>query len=461
MTKFKDYRILTLLNLRSDYVHGTLYKAMLKPVASLLFSLSLPLAILITAGPAACPAKSTVETKSHSTGRSFSAPEGPIQTPTITGGPFKIERKYRSMEGPYIDITLSVADIIESKNVIASQDYVQFTEKEAISPPLLDLKTKDKERELFWFKGMKVEVLDENNKIMPTSEFVCHVNLDTDLVYRLSAFPEAERPITGRLVCLTQGLDEVLLPEGFAIPVGSDEPWRIVMQAANRTSTQARTVKHRLTFYFIKDSDLIKPVKALSWSTPYIAVVTDRNTKQAQTESLSRHAHCALPAAGLDAPNAVEGSVWDDEFGRRRSSHWVVPPGVQHYANPINIPNFNSKDRTIHAAWTHIHPLCTSFSLSACGESKPIFSGKVSTDTRAGLQIKKIDFVSSSKGIPLKAGKNYQLEASYNNTTGQAHDSMVSCGIFFDDETFARPEWALKKNTAIHCDLRPDKLCAE
>ena len=385
--------------------------------------------------------------------------EGKLEKPTMTAGPFPISRKYRSMEGPYVDFNLSVGEIIDTGNLSTTEAHVRYTEKSTPEAPPLEVRNKhEQDRKLYWFKGMKVEVLDENDKALPSSEFVCHVNLDSDLVFRQSVFPEAEKASSGRLLCLTQGLTEIFFPEGFAVPVASDEPWRIITQVANRTTEKTRTLKHRLTFYFEDDQYLLKPVKALSWSIPYLAVVVDRNTKKAQTNEAAQHAQCAMAPSGVDAPNSVAGSVWDDSYGRKRSSHWVVPPGKHDYSNPVNTPNFADKDRVIHTAWAHIHPFCEEFSLAKCDgqpDSEKIFSGKARTKTSKGIEIQKIDLISSNEGIPLKASKNYQLKATYNNTSKEAQDSMVTIGIFFADENFARPEWALHKTAAVHCDMRP------
>lgn len=382
--------------------------------------------------------------------------EGATTSACITAGPFLIDRKYKSMEGPYVDLRVSPGDITAGGNVVADERFVMFTDRPMSSAvPELERKGAKDPRSLYWLKGIKIEVLDEEGKVLPTNEFVCHMNLDTDQAFRAKAFPEAKGSETERLLCLTQGLDSVVFPKGVGIPIASDEPWRIIMQAANRTSSSAHLIKHKLTFYFIKDNELIRPLKALTWSVPYMTVVVDRDTKEAKEAALSSHPHCGLSPTGVNAPNAGDGSIWTDPLGRNVSGHWVVPPGKHEYVNPVNVVDFGKTDRTIHLAWAHIHPLCTQFALSQCGESKKVFSGKVVTSTKNGLLIKRMDYISDPKGIALKGGKNYQLEATYENTTKEAHDSMVSCGIFFADDNFARPEWATQKRQAAHCEMRP------
>lgn len=384
--------------------------------------------------------------------------EGKTTIGSVTAGPFFIDRKYKSMEGPYVDLKLTVGDITSGGNVVADERFVVFTDRPSTAAiPSLELKKTESARSLYWLKGIKIQVIGEEETPLPNTEFVCHMNLDTNRDFRAKAFPEAKASETERLLCLTQGLDSIIFPPGFGFPVASDEPWRIVMQAANRTSSASHLVKHKLTFYFIKDSELIRPLKALTWSVPYISVVVDRDTKEAQESEKTTHPHCSISSAGVTAPNGGEGSVWTDSIGRKVSAHWVVPPGKHNYVNPVNVSDFSNKDRTIHLAWAHIHPLCTEFSLSSCADSKKVFEGKATTSQKDGLLLKKIDYISDAKGILLKGGKNYQLQATYDNTTGEAQDSMVSCGIFFADENFARPSWSLARKNATHCEVRPEQ----
>jgi cyclophilin family peptidyl-prolyl cis-trans isomerase len=77
------------------------------------------------------------------------------------------------------------------------------------------------------------------------------------------------------------------------------------------------------------------------------------------------------------------------------------------------------------------------------------------TDTKHGLEIKHIENWTSKKGIILPEKVNYDLEVTYKNTTHVPQDSMASTGIFFEDPTFARPEWVLKGKDAYVCSVKP------
>lgn len=308
--------------------------------------------------------------------------------------------------------------------------------------------TPDQKRELLWFKGISLQVLDENHKVMPTAEFIGHLNLDVDRGFRNCAFAQSEHSGNGRLITLTQGQTDFFFPPGFAVPVASDEKWTFTFQAANLTTLEHRRIKHRCIVTFVRDSELTQPVTALHWYNPYIVVALDRGKEKPSGSSDVRGPDCLAISNGNTAANATEDSDFFDQLGRRLSGHWEVPPGTSHYRSPIveeRDPGFASKRRRIHAVWTHLHPLCTNVSLVECGPGKrrPIFSVTASTRIKPGLEIEHIDSILSSKGIVLPARRSYELAATYENTTGVAQDSMVALGVFCADEKFTRPPWVL------------------
>ena len=394
--------------------------------------------------------------------------EGKVSTATIIVGPFDLHRNYRSMEGPYSVSSLRIGDLLASPAVSLREDTITFIEDGAGSPamdggpqsatPKGLVDSSSQPRELIWFKGLKLEVLDENDQPMPNAEFVCHLNVDVDPALRKTILPEAQHTGTSRILTITQGQTDFQFPEGFGVPVGSEELWTFTFQAANRTTSEHRRIKHRCTITFIRDKELVYPIKALHWYNPYITVTVDRNTPEAVSREHQNMPDCIGTSAGVTAPNSARGSVFSDRFGRRVSGHWVIPPGVHTYSSPIgedSDPGFASTDRMIHAAWTHIHPLCTRTSLLQCsGDSrKEIFAVKAKTKTEGGLQLEHIENVISKEGIPLSANQHYELEATYENPTGSAQDSMVALGIFFADDNFARPDWCMAGTNTAYCGI--------
>lgn len=424
-------------------------------------------ALAIFSGPSALSAQIAPPQPANSL--SLSSAEGPVSQANIVAGPFNIARKYRSMEGPFVNQDIRVGDLLNSGSVSVDESQVHFTEGDGLKPAMMSkapamfnsgpgqsvddhgiiglVRRKNAHRELYWFKGIKLEVIDENDQVMPTCEFICHFNLDIDVNRRNELFPYGESTVNPRLISLTQGQTEFYFPRGYGVPVASDEIWRFGFQAANRTSDKSRRVRHRCIVYFIKDSDLQKPLTALQWYVPYAMVVVDRDTEESARKEHERVPSCLASQGGVIAPNrGAQLSLQTDALGRKMSGHWVVPPGTHTYTTPIveeQAPHFADKDRIIHAAWTHIHPLCTVTRLVQCDGSnrRELYHANVETKTDGGLEIKKIHTVSSEPGILLKSGQHYELEGTYENTTGAPQDSMISHGIFMQDDNFKKPDW--------------------
>ncbi len=433
--------------------------------------LVITLALILTAS--VCPIE-TLAAAPPDKPKQLVTTEGTVNIPLVTVGPFDLHRKYRSMEGPWVAQDFRIGDLAASKQVVIPESAVTFVEGNSEEPamnstgkepsmtgggssPSLSkgitglIDTGGTKRELIWFKGLKLEVLDENDKVLPTAEFICHFNIDVDPASRKKIFPNTPNGINTRVMTLTQGQTDFHFPEGTAVPCASDETWKFTFQAANRTSTAHRRVKHRLTLEFIKDSQTKKPMKALSWYVPYIAVVTGGSSPEALEAEHSGGPNCMVTSEGTNAPNSVKAAVFKDRFGRKLTGHWIIPPGTTTWSSPIKgvrDPGFAGKDMLLYAAWTHIHPLCTSASLVQCSgdNKKPIFTAKVNTKTNGGLEIVKIENIYSKTGIPIKGNEHYQLEAIYANTTNENQDSMVSHGLYVGDDTFTKPDW---KDVAI------------
>ncbi|GEM_PF-2150350 len=383
---------------------------------------------------------------------------------TIVAGPFDIHRQYRSMEGPYVVKTVRVADLVACGQLTLPEELVTYLEgrpgaapatgsspasmipAQQGGPPPPSGQAGSSRRELYWLQGIRLQVLDENDQLLSSGEFICHLNVDVDPEFRNQAFPKGERCGNARLITLTQGQTEFFFPRGYAVPVASDERWTFTFQAANRTTVAHRRLRHLLSLVLVKDSDLAAPVKALHWRTPYVAVATDREPEH-RLPGVSGHGpDCLAISAGEVAPNMVPGSLLTDKQGRRLTTHFLVPAGSHTFRTPVSEQGeagFAGQEMRIHAAWTHVHPLCARASLVDCtgASRRRVLTVHARTSTKDGLQIKRIDNISSPRGIDLPAGRRYELEATYMNPTGEPQDAMVALGLFFQDDRFEKPDW--------------------
>jgi hypothetical protein len=369
--------------------------------------------------PLAAPASRTpekVEVRTLPPGTDVpGATDGLVTTVTITTPAFEIARRYRSMEGPYAEY---------------------------------DQRIEPGERELLWWKGARIEVLDETDKVIG-QEFMCHLNIDVRPDTRASTL--GLRPGSPRMLTLTQGELSFVLPKGRGVPVASDEVWSFMFQVLNHNRDGIFHVKERLTLYFVRDADLFTPVDATNWYAASIWVPVDRSTPEALALD-QRVCHCCAPLQrSLEATNNVVSARTVDDAGRTLVGHWVVPPGKASWSSPISryVPTSKSP-RTLVATWTHVHPFATEVRLTAhepgCAP-KVVARSTVQSlrDGRVGLE--RIQSLAGREET-LPADATFELSVDYDNTSGRPQDSMTSQGFFVTSDDWVRPAWASRAQNA-------------
>lgn len=360
------------------------------------------------------------------------ASDGVVTTVTITTPVFDITRRYRSMEGPYAEYTVRIDSGSPGTPAPAAP---------------LDAGSA---RELWWWKGAKIEVLDADGKPLG-QEFMCHLNLNVDPTFRRSALGAAAT--TERLLTLTQGELAFALPKGLGLPAASDEAWSMMFQVLNHNRDGEFHVKQRLTMYFVRDVDLFAPIDPVTWHAASIWVPVDKSSPDALAFDKAT-CHCCAPLArGLEATNNVSGGRSVDGAGRVIVGHWTVPPGKSTWSSPLKLPTgFPAKGQKLHATWTHLHPFATEVRLAAhkpgCAPEVVARSSIDSLrDGRVGLV--SVKSLQSAEGVPLADDATYELTVDYDNTSGRAQDSMTSLGMFVNDDAWKRPEWATRaQNTS-------------
>lgn len=395
---------------------------------------------------------------------------GAVQQVSVTAGPFDIHRKYRSMEGPYVTETVRISDLLAKRNVAVGEDRIKFVEDghqttmaASVHERIISPSDSNVPKELIWLTGVKLVVLDENDRVLPTSEFICHCNVDLDK--RDEVFPEIHTG-SNRLFTITQGQTDIHFPAGCAVPLVSDEYIHIKFQAANRTTSAHRRVKHLCTIDLVRDADLKTPMKALSWYTPFMAVELNGSTRLV---SEAHGASCLALSSADNAPNAIPGTIIDYAGGRKVTGHWKVPPGEHLYVCPLTKDRdfgLNAEDRVVRTVWTHCHPLCKKVTMLVCDGNKktPLWTVDVTTKTDSGLETKKISDLYFKQGVVMPRGRQFEIDAVYDNTTGVDQDSMVSQGIFYEEPKFVKPNWQKHgvspagksvQCTDIYCGIRP------
>jgi len=296
-------------------------------------------------------------------------------------------------------------------------------------------------RELLWVTAYRTQIVDAEGKADPAlSEFMCHNNLDFDARSHASLFG-LERPLNfGRVFTASQGVFEIRFPEGFAIPVLSDEPFTVMTQALNHNRENPDfAVRHRIEVEYVRDADAagafepLYPVAAM-----VMALVQGRDGYYGLDDAPEHALQGATCAPGMVAPNAPEGTRhYTDTKGRVFTPHWVVPPGreVRHtlVTDVLNVP-FETR---LHYIGAHMHPFAESLALRDLTTGETLFTAHTRAPAE-GIGLAQVDHYSSPEGLPLHPDHEYELVSVYDNPTDSDKDAMAVFFLYFHDREAAQ-----------------------
>ena len=340
----------------------------------------------------------------------------PVHRITVQSQTFDVKKIYRSMEGPS-----------ETQPIILWN-----------SP----------NPELLWLRSIRTTLsqpdrLTHGAEPLPsrTAQFMCHVNVDFQDSMSHTRLFGSNRYTNPRVVTLSQGQMDMELPDGFGVPLVSNEPLAVNMQVLNLNHKQANfQVQHNVEIEFVRDADLqasgaeIKPL--FSGAAYGLALIEGDNGYFGVVDpEASQHGQSCLVGEG--APNG--GRSFDDGMGRQFTGHWVVPPGRQ--TNHTNVTQLLQLpfDTEMHYAAVHLHPFAESLTFKNLTTGEILFKSHAeNTPGRIGLD--RVEYFSSAEGVKLYRDHEYQLISEYNNPTNQGHDSMAVMYMYFRDKQFQRPD---------------------
>jgi VanZ family protein/cyclophilin family peptidyl-prolyl cis-trans isomerase len=340
------------------------------------------------------------------------------ETQQVLSQTYTIDKKYRSMEGPGSVITVHLGD-------------------------------PDKP-EIVWLTGIKTEVVGEDGQASAPQEMMCHLNVELDSPKHKALFALKRMP-SSRLMTLSQGVFEMKLPDGFGFPIASNEPLYLYTQVLNLNIDDPKNLKvrHRVTFTYVRDAALTKPMVALfnagasglvqlddKLAMPPMAMASMTSTTD---NSGIEHHSAADCLVGMRAPNAAGmASDYTDPSGRHLTGHWVVPPGRQTNHSDITWFLQLPYDTKIHYATVHLHPFAQSLTLRDTTEDKTLWKA-TAKNPETGLGLAHADSFESIKGLPLYRDHKYELISAYDNTSGVNQDSMASIFFGLADPEFKKP----------------------
>ena len=332
-------------------------------------------------------------------GRTPAAP--PVETAVVYSDAFTIDTTWASMQGPYRVM------------------QVQLTDSTS--------------HELVWVTGYEAAIVDADTREEKSSEFMCHSNVDLDMARHRQIFGWKKYP-SRRLFTLSEGQTDVRLPDGFGIPLRSDEPLSVTAQVLNHNyKGPAVRVRQRVTVHFIRDRTLRRSLVPLYQRGINTLVRLDGPGGGFNTEVDEHAMHQHGGAEGMSADTMP----YKDRAGRTFAGHWVVKPGREERRTPINGWLQMQQDLTIHYVSVHLHPFAESLQLRDITTGDTVLASKAENrPERIGLA--RVDQIASREGITLHKDHQYELVSRYNNTSGADRTAMAVMYLYLEDTEFKR-----------------------
>jgi len=342
----------------------------------------------------------------------------PVHTYDYLSSVFKVDTIFRSMMGP-----LAVQTIRLNENGSRLKNFV-------------------KGPELLWLVGYTVDVVDAITGAKLSDDFLCHNNLD---IQNKDNMPWSVNT-TGtfaRLFTLTEGQTRVDLPQGYGIPMPSNQNLVINSQVLNHNYKDINIkVKQKVTIYYLKESELSGALKPVYQQAVFV-------TKQVSGPVGAYDAAVTVPegtelvpasdvAVTKDEPTCCTGRSFDknynpylDKAGRTFTGHWKFGSGEEILNSDVTVMMNLPYDTKVHYIGVHAHPFCTSLELRDKTENRSLFKA-VNENFNDKIGLKYIDFLTDSAGIAMNKNHRYELVSTYSNPTPDVHTAMATMFLYLE-----------------------------
>lgn len=312
---------------------------------------------------------------------------------TLISEPYRLDKIYRSMEGPW-----------------SVQSEIQLPAQK--SPTVQ------------WVTGVEAEVVDAVQQKPISQEFFCHSNL-TFAEHKASP-DQYNKELGGkthldwRLFTLVPGRLSIELPPGFGVPVPSNARLDYVTMSLNlNPRSDAVNVRMRTNVLTVAADEPGAPTKALFRRALYVLQPHSESAQMlhacVQTPGLQ---HVGAGCAELSKVTPAHGSI------EPPTNHWIVPPGRHSYTTEITAQLNLPFDTTIHYATIHVHPFARAMEMRDLTTGNTILRLN-SQDWPDRIGVAHVDELKSIEGIPISRSHRYQLAVEYDNTSDSETDAMA------------------------------------
>ncbi len=302
---------------------------------------------------------------------------------------FHVDRRYPSMRGPRTELELRLGS--------------------------------NTEEELLWVTGYEAVVTDDTGTNTLSGEYLCHSN-----VFASSRAKQL-------LFNLSQGQQQIILPDGFGIPVRASEPLELVTQVLNLNPGETPiNLRFKLRVHFLRDREQARPMTPLTAKAAFSMALLKGPDGDYGMEPGSQNSH-----AECSHGEQASSSLYEDEFGRKFTGHWLLKPGREVNRTLITNRFALPFDTTMHYVAVHVHPYAESIELRDVTANLTLFKSNITRfESRSGIA--ELPHFSSSEGVSLYRKHQYEIITVNNNDTNEVQDSMGMLVIYYVDRDFQR-----------------------
>ena len=283
--------------------------------------------------------------------------------------------------------------------------------------------------ELVWFKGYRCSVRDAETQDLLGDEFLCHNSLDYSIseYYHNWGIKGRAGVFTSRLATMTQGQTDMYLPEGFGIPLQSNQALSALTQVLNVNRPEADVqVEYVMEVDYVTDQSAneLKPLFQQS-----VSVLVEVDTNYLYHDSLPEVQDC-MPVL---ASKAFMNKCRD---GQTFTGHWLLPKGMDTISYDVTDILSLPFTTTLHYAGVHVHPHCESLELWDKTDNLLIFQSTIENHESLSKMLN-IEAFSSTAGVTMHHDHQYKLVCTTRSTSEQTRDMMATMLLYLYDKEMA------------------------
>ncbi|HMC00552.1 MAG TPA: hypothetical protein VKN14_05895 [Flavobacteriaceae bacterium] len=278
--------------------------------------------------------------------------------------------------------------------------------------------------ELVWLTSFETLSLSSDEKDTLSTDFICHSNIDFFGNNHLTKWNLDNRigEQYPRLTTMSNGIEKYKLPEGFGMPIFTNENLILTTQTLNHNiKNKLINVKHQLNIGYKDNSISLKPLMS---KTVFVMLPYDsQNPLKGPTE---KNPSFCLPVE-------TKNHSYLNEKGESLSGHWVIFPGKATFSYDISNQLQLKDSTTMHYIVSHLHPFAETLSFRDKTLDSTLFTS-VAKNYHHKIGLDKVSDFSSEKGILLYPNHKYELVLKTDNTTNIKQDMMASMFVFLYDK---------------------------